>query len=244
MTRQLKNIPPLNKRWKAWGAREYSYYSVLGNKQDDRVFRTKALATHARAVKPDDTDIEIRYKEGDRDLNDLDKLGLNQAGPGKGANYISGDKSNNTVLGSSSHDYLIGLGGVDRLEAAAGNDFLVGQGDGDLLIGGDGEDYFRLSLSLSPQTPDQVLDFDSAEGDKIIFDAPGINNQVVAPLYVISHSEKFLTAFENDALMLYDQKTGKLFFNQNGADSGLGTGGLMAVLVGKPDLSIGDAFII
>ena len=48
----------------------------------------------------------------------------------------------------------------------------------------------------------------------------------------------------NDALIPYDQKTGKIFFIQNAADSGLGTDGLMAVVVGKPDLSIGDAFII
>lgn len=244
MARRFKKIPPLNKKWRAWGAKEYSYYGVLGNRKDDRNFRAKALASHARAIKNGETEIEIRYKEDDRDINDIRDLSLNEEGLGEGANYIAGDDSSNTVSGGSTNDYLIGLGGADRLEAGAGNDFLAAQGDGDVLIGGEGEDYFRLSLSLSPQTPDQVLDFDSAEGDKIIFDAPGINTQVVAPLYVISHSEKLLTAFENDALMLYDQKTGKLFFNQNGADSGLGTGGLMAVLVGKPDLSVGDAFII
>lgn len=244
MTRRFKNIPPLNKRWKAWGAREYSYYSVLGNKQDDRVFRTKALATHARAVKPDGTDIEIRYKEGDRDLNDLNKLGLSQAGPGKGANYISGDKSNNTVLGSSSHDYLIGLGGVDRLEAAAGNDFLVGQGDGDLLIGGEGEDYFQLAPSLSAQAPDQIQDFASAEGDRLVVDAPNINAQLIASLYIISHTEELSTAFENDALMIYSQNNGDLYYNQNGAAPGLGRGGLMAVLLNNPDVTVGSILLV
>ena len=244
MTRRFRKIPPLNKKWKTWGVNEYAYYGVLGSKKHDKQFRAKDLASHARNVKPDTTDIEIRYKEGERDLNDIRELGLNQQGLGEGSNYVSGDNSDNVVRGGSHHDYLIGLGGIDRLEAGAGNDFLAGQGDGDLLIGEAGEDYFRLSLALKPESPDQLLDFTPAEGDRLIIDAPTIDTQAIASLKVIHASDNLSIAAQSDALMLYNKSTGELFFNQNGAEQGFGKGGLLAVLPNKPDLNTGDIFMV
>ena len=43
-----------------------------------------------------------------------------------------------------------------------------------------------------------------------------------------------------DIDFLYDEKKGGLYFNENGADKGLGEGGITAILRGSPDLTSGN----
>ena len=38
----------------------------------------------------------------------------------------------------------------------------------------------------------------------------------------------------------YDDKKGRLYFNENGADKGFGDGGIIAILKGAPDLTAGN----
>lgn len=42
---------------------------------------------------------------------------------------------------------------------------------------------------------------------------------------------------KQDFDFLYDEKKSGLYFNENGADKGLGDGGIIAVLKGAPDLN-------
>ena len=43
-----------------------------------------------------------------------------------------------------------------------------------------------------------------------------------------------------DIDFLYDEKKGGLYFNENGADKGLGEGGIITILRGSPDLTSGN----
>jgi len=43
---------------------------------------------------------------------------------------------------------------------------------------------------------------------------------------------------KQDFDFLYDQKKGRLYFNENGADKGFGEGGIIAVLEGAPELDL------
>ena len=43
---------------------------------------------------------------------------------------------------------------------------------------------------------------------------------------------------KQDFDFLYDEKTGGLYFNENGADKGFGEGGIIAILKGAPDMTL------
>ena len=45
---------------------------------------------------------------------------------------------------------------------------------------------------------------------------------------------------KQDFDFLYDEKTGGLYFNENGSDKGFGDGGIIAILKGAPDLRFGN----
>ncbi|MGD1699962.1 calcium-binding protein [Dapis sp. BLCC M229] len=100
---------------------------------------------------------------------------------------VIGDDDSNTGLGaSSSSQYIYGGGSADSLRALSGKDVLLGgDGDdflggsykGDILIGGTGADTFALYSFggwgagngglVRNTTPDSIMDFTAAEGDKI-----------------------------------------------------------------------------
>jgi Ca2+-binding RTX toxin-like protein len=56
------------------------------------------------------------------------------------------------------------VGGNDRIDGGAGNDVIVGGGGHDILIGGPGADHFVFAPGSGV---DDILDFSSAEGDRI-----------------------------------------------------------------------------
>ena len=107
---------------------------------------------------------------------------------------LLGDGGNNSLFGDSGNDTLSGLGGADTLAGGTdndslaggdgadsliggtGNDTILGHGGDDRLYGGSGADVFHLAyidysnpsdIGSSVLTPDQVLDFNRAEGDSL-----------------------------------------------------------------------------
>jgi VCBS repeat-containing protein len=73
------------------------------------------------------------------------------------------------VTGSAKADSLTGSTSGNRLEGGAGNDIIAGGGDADILLGGAGKDTFVYSLLTDSggSKVDTILDFNSAEGDRI-----------------------------------------------------------------------------
>ena len=72
------------------------------------------------------------------------------------------------------------------------------------------------------------IDSDSFGIDSYFTFAAGKNNKAVKKLAM------------QDFDFLYDQKKGGLYFNENGSDKGLGDGGIIAILIGAPDLTSGN----
>lgn len=178
---------------------------------------------------------------------------------GRGEDYLDGDEGNDKLFGNAGNDTLWGGNGVfsgedrDTLLGGDGNDILVGGIDNDILNGGNGEDRFEFvdskSFAEANLGVDRIQDFGNGD-DKIILDGRvflGLNDEVNedTPL----DSNKFAVVSNNaavaarDELIVYSSGSGKLFYNENGNDSGFGEGGQFAILSEQPDLVAQD-FIV
>jgi Ca2+-binding RTX toxin-like protein len=95
----------------------------------------------------------------------------------------SGDRlsSIENVTGSAFSDQLTGSSGDNHLSGGAGNDILIGGDGNDTLTGGDGSDSFVFNsvADSAPGHVDQIIDFSSAQGDKI--NVAGIDANTQAP---------------------------------------------------------------
>ena len=90
--------------------------------------------------------------------------------------------------------------------------------------------------------------FKKKYADKIInFDPSRDKLEIDLKSFALGEAASFKTAKSKKAIkknlskkeldFLYDQKKGGLYYNQNGAEKGLGDGGIVAILKGSPDIS-------
>lgn len=86
---------------------------------------------------------------------------------GSGDDLLNGGRDQDNLIGDSGDDTIIGGHHDDSLIGGSGNDLLDGGIGYDTLLGGDGADSFFFT-DLSGL--DIIADFDSSQGDKIIFD--------------------------------------------------------------------------
>ena len=85
---------------------------------------------------------------------------------GDGNDSLHGSTGNDSVVGGDGNDQLFGESGRDFLFGGAGDDTLIGGGHKDISTGGVGADHFVFANSFGP---DQITDFNHAEGDRIDF---------------------------------------------------------------------------
>lgn len=80
--------------------------------------------------------------------------------------------------------------------------------------------------------------FDPLE-DQIEIDSDSFKFQNNSASFADGKNKKAVKAIlaKQDFDLLYDQKTGCLYFNENGSDPGFGNGGLIAILKGAPELN-------
>lgn len=167
----------------------------------------------------------------------------------------TGNALDNLITGNSGNNLLKGMNGNDRLIGGTGNDVLVGGAGNDQLTGGGGADQFLFgSGAVFAQTQfgtDTITDFLKGT-DKLILSKLSFNvltsavggNLLATEFATINTTTNELTlAGASTAKIVYNSGTGNLFYNQNLATSGLGTGGLFATLTGKPNLGISDFLI-
>lgn len=116
-------------------------------------------------------EVEIATQVGTADLALTGNLLDNTLNGNVGNNVIRGADGNDTVLGNDGNDTLFGDAGVDILRGGNGDDILIGGAGADQLQGSVGADTFRFlstaDLGLTGATSDRVLDFSSAQGDRI-----------------------------------------------------------------------------
>ncbi|MEA5476765.1 calcium-binding protein [Pseudanabaena galeata UHCC 0370] len=205
----------------------------------DNVFETSTLITEIDTV-----EASITYTLG---VN-LENLTLTGSGAIDGTgnslnNILIGNSRNNTLNGGAGNDTLIGGGGSDILVGGAGNDVLTGGLSNDLFLYNTNAAFSSGSVGI-----DRITDFIKI-ADKIVLDkttftalqslaATGFS---IASEFAVVSSDAAAQA--SAAKIVYNQGTGSLFYNQNGASAGFGTGAQFATLTSNPLLAASD-FII
>ena len=86
-----------------------------------------------------------------------------------GDDIVLGNLGNDTLSGGDGNDTVRGGQGDDSLSGGPGNDFISGDRGNDTMTGGPGADIFHSSQDAGI---DKVLDFNRAEGDRVMLD-PG-----------------------------------------------------------------------
>jgi Ca2+-binding RTX toxin-like protein len=167
-------------------------------------------------------------------------------------NQITGNSRNNTLNGGGANDTLNGGGGNDNLNGGGANDILNGGGANDILNGGLGSDDFLFNTPLATAGVDRITDFSSIPTDlRIPHDKIVLDKSVFSALDTsagnLLEPTDFATinvaaaaeveAAENKGNeIVYNRRTGNLFYNPNNDAVGFGRGGgQFATIVGSPD---------
>jgi len=157
---------------------------------------------------------------------------------------LFGGEGEDTLLGRQESDRLLGGDGDDELSGGIGRDVLNGGSGDDILTGGASKDKYVFDNNQEfdgELGTDEITDFDP-DMDSII-----LGKETFAA--VESIEEDFAVVDGNDAIgtldaaIVYDSKTGNMFYNADGSETGLGGGGKFATLDGGPELDA-DNFIL
>jgi Tol biopolymer transport system component len=163
-----------------------------------------------------------------------------------------GNNKKNTLKGNDGKDFLDGRGGNDKLMGndgedtligGKGNDRLIGGPRADVLTGGKGSDRFIFDNIPPVGKEDIITDF--GRGDKIVLDLDTFDrlapNLDFAEQFAVVKRDRDVAS--KDALVIYNETNGNLFYNPNGSIGGFGGGGLLANLADSPELD-GKDFIL
>ncbi|GCL40826.1 alkaline phosphatase [Dolichospermum planctonicum] len=163
---------------------------------------------------------------------------------GIGADRIIGNGLNNRLVGGAGNDALVG---------GAGNDTLVGGAGNDILTGGAGNDVFgfegNVAFTVASQGLDTIQDFgigsDQISLSKSVFasvtSVVGQGFSVASEFAVV---EDDVLAGTSNGLIVYSSSSGSLYYNQNGAAAGFGTGGEFAILATVPTLTASNFSLV
>ena len=172
---------PANANLLTTGALQGSNETVQGGAGDDTI----AAAGGANYLRGNAGDDAITGGSGFDDING--NMGADTLHGGAGDDWVVGGKDNDVQFGDDGNDVVWGNLGNDTLDGGAGNDQVRGgQGD-DSISGGAGNDYISGDRGADTETGgpgadmfhsfsgagiDKVLDFNAAEGDRVMLD-PG-----------------------------------------------------------------------
>ena len=134
---------------------------------------------------------------------------------------IMGSSANDQLLGNVADNRIFGLGGNDTLNGGAGNDTLNGGADKDSFLFASNRRFAASDFGF-----DQIVDFQRGT-DKIVLDKTSFGNISTSQIAFVSRDSLAATSSKQ---IVYSQGTGRLFFNANGASSGLGQGGAFATI--------------
>jgi Ca2+-binding RTX toxin-like protein len=150
------------------------------------------------------------------------------------------------VTGGGGRDTLTGIGATATLELVGntGDDVLTGGRRNDQLQGGAGRDSFVFNSNRAFNTADlgvdRILDFVRGS-DRIVLDQTTFGTINTSQIAIVADDA---IAATSAGLITYSRATGNLFFNQNGAAAGFGTGGQFATVQNNPALTVTDFQIV
>jgi Ca2+-binding RTX toxin-like protein len=143
----------------------------------------------------------------------------------------TGNSLNNLIAGNSGNNILNGLTGNDTLVGHAGNDVFADVGGNDTLIGGAGNDRFHYitgnTFTAAAIGIDRITDFSRTAGNT---DSLVLSHTTFAAGTNFASVSSDALAATNSAHITFSTATGRLFYNQNGSVTGLGTGAQFATL--------------
>ena len=144
------------------------------------------------------------------------------------AKFITGTNRKDNIKGDSSSNLLCGFTGKDK------------------LIGGLGSDGFIVGATgvFTKKNQSTIKDFKRSEGDLILLDSNHILIDIDINMTSVESKKSFKAAKKNNSNVIYYKSKGLLFYDQNREDSGFGDGGIIAKLLGKPELTVTDIAII
>ncbi|MGG6296172.1 S8 family serine peptidase [Leptolyngbya sp. AN02str] len=158
---------------------------------------------------------------------------------GRGSDMINGFGGNDTLNGGADNDWLAGNAGNDVLQGANGNDTLWGGVGNDTLTGNKGGDrfVFQSVAAFNPMSfgLDTVTDFVSGS-DRIVLSKTSFAALKSIVGYGFSIGSEFASVANDGAvagsaaLIVHSQTSGRIFYNANGGQAGLGSGAAFAVL--------------
>jgi predicted extracellular nuclease len=147
----------------------------------------------------------------------------------------TGTSGNDTLSGGAGNDTLFGGNGNDTIFGGAGNDIITGGAGVDRLFGGAGND--RFVFNNSTDGIDRIGDFVVGE-DRIDIVSAGFGGAgVVGNVGVLDAGKLFIgsAASSTSDRFIYDQTSGSLFFDADGAGGGAQV--RLAQFVGNPNLT-------
>ncbi|MBD2179519.1 S8 family serine peptidase [Planktothrix sp. FACHB-1355] len=164
---------------------------------------------------------------------------------GNGGNdNLNGGNGSDSLNGGDGLDTIAGGFGIDTISGGAGNDVLTGQGSSDSFVYATGSAFAAADVGVDSIT-DFVPGIDRIVLSKQTFTA--LLSSVGNGFSIASDFATVLTdtgAATNGARIVYNRVNGNLFYNQNGAASGFGSGDKFATLATKPLISAADFSLV
>lgn len=166
------------------------------------------------------------------------RSGADHLDGGAGDDRLYGADANDTLIGGDGADQIYGEEGSDTLDGGIGNDLISGGLGSDQLTGGEGNDIFQFDAAISGV--DSILDFSAVD------DAFSLNRAVfsgVSETGALSPSAFHLgkAAGDADDRIIYDQFTGRIFYDADGAGGAAHI--LFATVTAGTELTNADFYI-
>lgn len=175
---------------------------------------------------------------GDDTMNGGD--GNDEMYGGRGNDTMSGGAGDDDMFGGSGNDTMSGGDSNDVLRGGNGNDTLSGGLGIDVLMGGEGADNFLFDVAAGKANADTIVGFKSGE-DKILLD--GVIFSALGPSVGKKEFVIGKKALDKNDFLIYNQKSGKLFYDEDGNKGGAGKQ-LIAKLEKGADLDYTDFLIV
>ncbi|RUW26595.1 calcium-binding protein [Mesorhizobium sp. M4B.F.Ca.ET.215.01.1.1] len=136
-----------------------------------------------------------------------------------GSDAISGGAGTDGIRGDTGDDVLDGGAGSDDLRGGAGDDILNGGAGRDWLAGDAGRDVFVFD-ALGPANYDRIVDFNALD-DVFRLDSSAFVGLSAGPLFAAVFTVGSEAIDDSDHI-IYDDATGALLFDQDGAGGAAG----------------------
>lgn len=138
---------------------------------------------------------------------------------GAGNDTLNAGDGNDLLNGDTGNDKLVGGTGDDLLNGGAGNDSLDGGTGTDTLRGGTGKDNFLFNSALDGKI-DTILDFNPTD-DTIKLENKYFTSLTTTGTLDAGSLVLGTTASDNNDFILYNSKTGALYYDADGSGSGV-----------------------